>query len=478
MKRAGTGAWKWINAEDVQINENQPPIGHTFFQRSDTYKRMNKQPESNLATQERRMEEGTSSKSPLSQGAIPQYDSSETLNNERFYEIQRQQQLIKQQKEQERQFEEGDIDNAMEHEMSQGTRRKLERTKEKEENRKSKVPKALFDPEVRKQLEELKQHKPYFMYTITFIQIFMMFLSVLINYKYTGSLIENINTNVMIGPSSGPLLHLGARFVPCMKQMSEGLSQRYNVTLCPKGVNGSISPNNYQDAQHNVLTENLCSLSDLCGLGGFDENEKPNQWARFILPIFLHAGFVHLFINLLFQIRTGIQMERDFGTWRIMIIYMLSGIFGFAFGADINYAVISVGCSGALYGLVACLLLDLIQNWKLIVNPWMELLKMTLIIVFSLGIGLLPYVDNFAHVGGFITGILTGLIFMPTIIFGKWDLRRKRLLKVVSVPILIGIFIWVFSNFYSIDPSTCTWCKYVSCIPINNWCDSYIQSTD
>ena len=96
---------------------------------------------------------------------------------------------------------------------------------------------------------------------------------------------------------------------------------------------------------------------------------------------------------------------------------------------------------------------------------------MSFIIIFSLGFGLLKFVDNFAHVGGFITGIFTGLIFMPTIIFGKWDLRRKRFLKVISVPILIGIFIWVFSTFYKQESNTCKWCKYVTCVPFNHGCD-------
>lgn len=72
---------------------------------------------------------------------------------------------------------------------------------------------------------------------------------------------------------------------------------------------------------------------------------------------------------------------------------------------------------------MACLLLDLIQSWRLIIEPWKELIKMLILIIFSLGIGLIPYIDNFAHIGGFITGLLTGLIFMPTIIFSKKDLN-------------------------------------------------------
>jgi len=486
LKRAGTGAWKWINADDVQFDSTTQPMGRSFFQRSDTYKRLQKEKaaaESKLKSQIQ-LEEGTTSsplkpslsdetlnveQQPQQQQRRPQLSAYEQELEQTYREIQRQklQERLKRQQEAEAKGEEYVV------ETEQDSHKPKRRTKESdEEKRKSKIPKALYDPEVRKQLEELKQHKPFFMYTVTTIQIILMIVILIVNYCYTGFFFDGMKNNPMLGPSAGTLIQMGARYVPCMKQMDYNRTQNFQLTICPKGVHGSvINDKNYvSSVTHEVIKDNLCNLSDLCGMGGLDDINKPNQWIRFIAPIFLHCGIIHIVINLIFQIRTGIQMEKDFGTWRMMIIYMASGIFGFAFGADISYNVPSVGCSGSLYGLLACLLLDLIQNWKLIVDPWKELIKMLLIIIFSLGIGLLRFVDNFAHVGGFITGIFSGLIFMPTIIFGKWDLRRKRFLMVISVPILIGMFIWVFSSFYEEGRSSCTWCKYVTCIPVNDWC--------
>jgi len=45
----------------------------------------------------------------------------------------------------------------------------------------------------------------------------------------------------------------------------------------------------------------ICRLNDLCGMG-MKEAETPNQWWRFISPIFLHAGIVHIVTNLFFQV--------------------------------------------------------------------------------------------------------------------------------------------------------------------------------
>ncbi|ORX80108.1 rhomboid-domain-containing protein [Anaeromyces robustus] len=447
-------------------------MGHTFFKRNDTYKRLNKLDPKFKSQKD--LEEGTSplkqdlsnedlnqeQASPSSQRPQrpqrPQSSAYEQELEQRYREVQRQklEEKLRLQAEAAAKGEEYIIET----EESPKPRRKV-KDPEKEERRKSKVPKALYDPEVRKQLEELKQHKPFFMYTVTILQIILMIVSLGVNYAYTGHVFDNLHNNIYFGPNIGTIIHMGARYVPCMKELTySDPKKNFNVTICPQGIAGSI------------VNTDICSLGDLCGMGGIEEGKAPNQWIRFILPIFLHAGIIHIFINLIFQIRTGIQMEKDFGTWRMMIIYMASGIFGFAFGADISYNVPSVGCSGALYGLLGCLLLDLIQNWKLIVNPWKELIKMLIIIIFSLGIGLLRFIDNFAHFGGFITGILTGLIFMPTIIFGKWDLRRKRFLMIISIPILIFMFIWVFKSFYKEGDSKCTWCKYVTCVPIGEWC--------
>ncbi|KAJ3027246.1 hypothetical protein HDV00_011335 [Rhizophlyctis rosea] len=245
---------------------------------------------------------------------------------------------------------------------------------------------------------------------------------------------------------------MGARFVPCMRDFT-GLNTT-NITPCPAGSTPSL-PNNY------------CTLADLCGLNF----HTPTQFYRFGMPILLHAGIVHFCLNMMFQIRTGMQMERDYGWWRYAAVYLISGVGGFIFGA--NYAPLtpSVGCSGSIYGLMACLLLDLFQNWRLIRRPYLELFKMALQIAISLLLGTFPGIDNFAHVGGFYLGLLAGLIFMPTTHFSKWDKWSKRLLMALSVPGVVVVYVVLVKGFYG-SGEECGWCKYLNCIPGMPWCES------
>jgi len=70
--------------------------------------------------------------------------------------------------------------------------------------------------------------------------------------------------------------------------------------------------------------DRLCTIEDLCGHGGFHDKE-PNQWwrwayndsgvrlmtiaRRFITPIFLHAGFLHIGLNMLAQLTAGAEVS-------------------------------------------------------------------------------------------------------------------------------------------------------------------------
>ncbi|KAG0364771.1 hypothetical protein BGZ54_007170 [Gamsiella multidivaricata] len=314
------------------------------------------------------------------------------------------------------------------------------------------IPKALLDPKVQRQLNKRKVWRPWFVWFVSAVQIAVLVFEFVKGYQRTGSIIETHPFNPMIGPGTGTFIVTGARFVPCMRSTYLDTMQ----IECPDN------------------TTSVCTISDICGFTPIASTGKPpNQWFRFITPIFLHGGVVHLLFNLMFQMRTGADLERDMGWWRIGIIYMTSGIVGFIFGG--NFAPLlspSMGASGAIFGLIGCLVLDLIQNWRLVVRPCWELSKLSLMILVSFGFGLLPFLDNFAHIGGFFSGILTGLVFMPVVYFSKRDKYIKLGLRFIALPVIVLIIVLGLTNFYK-GVNNCSWCKYLSCLPINGWCDAF-----
>jgi len=216
-----------------------------------------------------------------------------------------------------------------------------------------------------------------------------------------------------------------------------------------------------------------CSLSDICGFGGFN-NEPPNQSFRFITPVFLHAGLVHILLNMFALFTVSTQAERELGSIAFFILYFAAGIFGNVLGA--NFALLgmaSTGASGAIFGTVGVEWVDLGFHWKIVDRPARRLVFLIIDIVMGVALGYIPFVDNFAHLGGLFMGIFVALIFYPVIS----RTRRHRVIRLIcrfaAIPVPIILFVVLIRNFYTGDPySACSGCRYLSCFPTsaNNHC--------
>jgi membrane associated rhomboid family serine protease len=143
---------------------------------------------------------------------------------------------------------------------------------------------------------------------------------------------------------------------------------------------------------------------------------------------------------------------------RIGVIYIVSGVGGSVLSSLFIRNNISVGASGALFGLLGAMLSELFTNWTIYSNkvhfissllaanlvPILQedqctecrfktecnlqaaaLATLLVVIAINLAIGILPHVDNFAHIGGFLTGFLLGFIFLMRPHYG-WMQRYVR----------------------------------------------------
>ena len=164
---------------------------------------------------------------------------------------------------------------------------------------------------------------------------------------------------------------------------------------------------------------------------------------RLLTSSFLHFGFFHLASNMLVLWLLGSQVERMYGTWRFVLIYLVSAVGAGCLSLLAVPTGAGAGASGAIYGLAGALLVFAITE------PWpvvRVLLTRTGIggliyasISFVLGIGGGAQVAN--HLGGLFSGFLIGY-------FCRRDLRsRNRLEKMATwawvVSLLVGLFVVV-----------------------------------
>ncbi|XP_059442391.1 RHOMBOID-like protein 2 [Corylus avellana] len=210
-----------------------------------------------------------------------------------------------------------------------------------------------------------------------------------------------------------------------------------------------------------------------------------HQGWRLVSCIWLHAGVIHLLANMLSLIFIGIRLEQQFGFVRIGILYLVSGFGGSILSSLFIQNNISVGASGALFGLLGAMLSELITNWSIYTNKAAALFTLIVIIAINLAVGILPHVDNFAHIGGFLTGLLLGFVLLLRPQFG-WvesqylpaDTRPRSKYKsyqyvlwVVSVVLVIaGFAVGLVMLFKGENGNKhCSWCHYLSCVPTSKW---------
>lgn len=137
------------------------------------------------------------------------------------------------------------------------------------------------------------------------------------------------------------------------------------------------------------------------------------EYYRIFTSVFLHFGMEHLASNMLSLIVIGMNLEPVLGSVKTALIFVISGLGGNALSlitdlAETNPAV-SAGASGAIFGLTGALLcLTLIYRGRIgNVTPR----GMILMVGLSLYTGYTSDgIDNMAHIGGLITGILLTLI--------------------------------------------------------------------
>ena len=87
--------------------------------------------------------------------------------------------------------------------------------------------------------------------------------------------------------------------------------------------------------------------------------------------------------------------------------------------------------------------------------------------------GLLPWIDNYAHIFGFIFGILLSFALLPYVTFGSEDRRRKLIIKITCIVLVIVLYVVLFIVFYVTPIRECKGCRYINCVPFkSDFCEN------
>jgi membrane associated rhomboid family serine protease len=164
---------------------------------------------------------------------------------------------------------------------------------------------------------------------------------------------------------------------------------------------------------------------------------RDDQWWRLMTCTFLHAGLLHIGMNMYALYVLGSFAEQVWGRWRFLVIYLIAGWGGSCLAMAYNPGTPVVGASGAICGVLGAVIV-----WILLCGKYLpaemarrgrnQLLLNVVLIVF---ISLLPGVSGWGHLGGGLAGAAAALV-LHWQRFGAAVLRWAALLLLLAVPVI------------------------------------------
>src|SRR5262245_63418188 len=127
-------------------------------------------------------------------------------------------------------------------------------------------------------------------------------------------------------------------------------------------------------------------------------------WWRLLTSAFLHGSLIHISLNMIVLYMVGSSVERYLGPFRYLALYIVSGLAGAAGALLVNPLQVTVGASGAIYGIFGALFVVEYLETGTLAGQALTLIVINLALTFTI-----PNISWGGHVGGLIGGILATL---------------------------------------------------------------------
>lgn len=169
---------------------------------------------------------------------------------------------------------------------------------------------------------------------------------------------------------------------------------------------------------------------------------------RLFTSMFLHIGIFHLLMNMYALIFIGIILEPLIGKARFISAYIVSGIIGSVASVVWNAFTVSAGASGAIFGMYGVFLALLSTNFSFRNIQKSLLISILVFVLYNLFLGFTKTeVDNAAHIGGLLSGLIVGYSFLPSL------KKNNHLYKNIAIAFSFVFCIATSSYFLSITSS-------------------------
>ena len=155
-------------------------------------------------------------------------------------------------------------------------------------------------------------------------------------------------------------------------------------------------------------------LNQSVEIAGF---EKPSflggEYWRILTSAALHGSIMHLGFNAYALYVLGRMIEMLSNRAHLAVVFFISIIGGNLLGLAFGPNVLSIGASGGVIGFLGYLTVYGYKRRKLLSHAFLKNMLINVVIIAVFGLFIMPNVDNFAHLGGFLVGAVYGFVQIP-----------------------------------------------------------------
>lgn len=138
---------------------------------------------------------------------------------------------------------------------------------------------------------------------------------------------------------------------------------------------------------------------------------ESGDWWRLGSAMFMHIGIIHLLLNMYALYSIGVQLEPAMGRWKFLAAYVSTGILASLTSIWWHENTASAGASGAIFGMYG-VFLALLTTKFFDKNAQKALLSsIGIFVAYNLIYGMKAGIDNAAHIGGLISGLVFGYLY-------------------------------------------------------------------
>jgi rhomboid protease GluP len=169
------------------------------------------------------------------------------------------------------------------------------------------------------------------------------------------------------------------------------------------------------------------------------------QWWRLLTCVFVHGGLLHIAFNMWCLWDLGRLAESVYGHWTFATVYLICGLAASLASVIWNPVILSVGASGAIFGIAGALIASFyLGEFSLPRAAMTGMLRSVVVFVgYNLFFGaVIARTDNAAHIGGLLMGLLLGAL-IAKIAPGHNDYLRRISVLLVGALLVLGAGLWV-----------------------------------